>query len=139
MAHSKTKRARESSSGVVVGHRKGSIGMTSQEDRERFAPLFRYTRNNALGHKGWMDKDNWSRYAHDLPDFCDIRGPYFGPACEELTRARWNQQYSREKFSWVAPDEVYMEDMSTDVISDPDLGRCTMLALEAKRAGEVQP
>ena len=112
-------------------------------DNERFAPLFGFICKTAkevfetLAHFDpedilWSESeeiDFWEE-SYALPDFCDIRGPYFGPACEELL-TEWllhknpnNDGY----YEWLqdTPKE-------TIIISDPDLGRATMLALEAKR------
>ena len=124
--------------------------MTSQEDRERFAPLFGFW--PCLGCGGWNNDTGICRTCltyfnpstSGLPDFCDIRGPYFGPACEELIRAGWTPGISNLRthvtvFYWLTPDGGTEIDSTGHVArSDPNLDRCTMLALEEKRKMEKE-
>lgn len=105
--------------------------MTSQEDRERFAPLFGFW--PCLGCGGWNNDTGICRTTSELPDFCDIKGPYFGPACEELLNANAvvNRFPFGNSFYWV----WHFDDcvIGTWTVEDDSLGRCTMLALEKKR------
>ena len=105
----------------------------SQADNERFAPLFF---GEARPEYSNCDCGRWPKHWHvgeqvfldiHLPDFCDIRGPYFGPACEELIKADWRPSFDDGLFFWQWCDNFGNE----EVVRDLNLGRCTMLALEA--------
>ena len=108
--------------------------MTSQADRERFAPML-----------GFRSLDGRSRYydslgrreinsSSHLPDFLDPKGEYFGPAVIKLLDAGWAPQGKMivdadcvARYSWVR---------GLEIISDPNPVRATMLALEKQRAME---
>ena len=107
---------------------------SSQEDRERFAPLFGWTGTSGnwlppfeLIHRYKQDMIHGTICVRELPDFCDIREPYFGPACEKLSLSGWFLAWDDGQFIW--RQSFVREPM---LIGDPDLGRCTMLALEAQ-------
>ena len=113
---------------------------SNPKDRERFAPLFGITRLRdrlkylCVSHIAYA---RWEQLVNDtvkaswveLPDFCDIRGPHFGPACEEMLQARYRLSIIDGLFCWQCGDG--------NCYSDAKLGLCTMLALEAKHAREA--
>ena len=113
--------------------------MTSQEDRERFAPLFGFkdlrVTNETCGltltsRSPLSDYNGGMRQI--VPDFCNIKGQYFGPACKELGQSGWVMLYDPINKRWSWESRVDHELTQTD----HDLGRCTMLALEKQRAME---
>ena len=102
--------------------------MTSQADRERFAPLFGIDVCQCDSCKRGV--------AHNvnLPDFLDPKGEYFGPAIIKLLDAGWVPKGKMivdadcvARYSWVR---------GLEIISDPNPVRATMLALEKQRAME---
>ena len=104
-------------------------------DNERFAPLFGFENidyipfEDRAGRK-WRD-ENRTLY-HECPDFCDIRERFFGPACEELGKAGWVLLLDPVNRRWNWESRV---DYSL-AITDENLGRCTMLALEKQLRSE---
>lgn len=123
--------------------------MTSQADRERFAPLFGwnlydwycpYCRVKVPSIAVTFSKRHderaggCGRGVEEPPDFLDPQGEYFGPAVIKLLDAGWVPKGKMivdadcvARYSWVR---------GLEIISDPNPVRATMLALEKQRAME---
>lgn len=112
--------------------------MTSQADRERFAPML-----------GFRSLDGRSRYydslgrreinsSSHLPDFLDPKGEYFGPAAITLASKGWSFRVSDQQgvrgFEWRHWTFGYPN--AVEAQFDPNPVRATMLALEKEAAGD---
>ena len=119
----------------------------TQEQRERWAtlyygepcefnkcrygegPIAKHWHNTVFGLKGWGIADE------HLPNFAALNGRFFGYAAEELIDADWvPAKYvitvKGSYYEWAHRQIVGMR------VQDRDLGICTMLALEMKRAAD---
>lgn len=117
----------------------------NSEQNERWAKMFRWRLEydqQSDPTVPWWIPPTWPENGcvcvpSDLPNFAALDGPYVGPAIKELIQADWQLNpyinlSGKRGFYWV---KLHSGSKAPCVI-DADLGICTMLALEAKRAAE---
>ena len=105
---------------------------STQKQRARWAKMFGWIcMPNSQGDIRWSG-DGYSDQT-EPPDFAALDGPWFGPAVKELLDNAYEPILTDAgTYAFIATSGAYQ------VVEDADLGVCTMLALEAKRAAEEQ-
>ncbi len=76
--------------------------MLNQSARERFAPLFGWQHCNGICCNDWVDANGLHRA---LPDFSDIRSPYFGPMVEVLLGGPLGASQAYQRL-WMVPSRL---------------------------------